>query len=153
MNKKVIIDSNIFIEAWTEQNNNEFCEKTIRKHMNNQTKSYIPIIVPGEVLYGILKETKDKERITTILKEYKNRFLDKNINFIFIDNKVIKIKKDLDEIYNIDEHDKFIVACAIKEKCSEIITLDEIMYNEQNKIRKISHNHKNYKISIIKPNS
>ena len=148
---KVILDSSIFVEAWTLGEYADICSNFIRKYMNDRRKScYIPIIIPGEVIKNILLKIQDIDRITNILREYKSSFLNKNINFLNIDETVLKIKNRFDNI-RIQEHDKFILACAIAYKCTKIITLDKNICNEKEQIAIISKEINDYKIKINNP--
>jgi len=147
---KVVLDSCIFVEAWTEGEFVEMCSKLIRKYMNDPRAScYIPIIVPGEVIKRIL-EIRGKERTINILREYTHSFLNHNIRFMDIDKDVLKIKNELGGI-RIQEHDKLIIACSIKFGCTEIITLDDAMYEEREQIAKISKDICGHRIRIINP--
>jgi len=152
MSKQVVLDSSIFVEAWTLQKYEEFCSEMIRKYMNNKNETcYIPIIIPGETIMAILENIKDKERITQILREYKNSFLSDNIVFLNINKEVLEIKSRLDYIWGIDDHDKIIIACAIANNCTEIITLDVHMYNQRSEINRLSRELKGHEINIIIP--
>ena len=152
MSKKVVLDTSIFVEAWTEAEYVDFCKEVIRKHMNyKRGLCYVPVIVPGETINEILKKAKDKEHILVILKEYRNSFVNDNIVFMTIGTKTLEIKEKLDRIRNLDEHDKLIIASAIEHGCHEIITLDETMYNQMVEISRISKEINRHRISIINP--
>ncbi len=148
---KVVLDSSIFVEAWTLGEHTDVCSSFIRKYMNDRRMiCYIPIIVPGEVIKNILLKIKDTDRLTNILREYKNSFLNNNIHFIDINKKVLKIKEKLDEI-RVQEHDKFILACSIACGCTTLITLDEDMYEEKEQIAIISKQINGRRIRIRNP--
>lgn len=148
---KIVLDSCIFVEAWTEGEFVETCSGFIRKYMNDQRATcYIPIIVPGEVIKNVLSKTSDKDRIISILREYRGSFLNHNINFIDIDKKVLDIRSKLEEI-RVQEHDKFIITCSIASGCTEIITLDKDMYKEREHIASISKDVCGHEIKINNP--
>ncbi len=155
MPDNVILDSCIFVEAWSESEFTEQCQKYINDHIKDTTKKGacpIPILVPGEVIKTILeKNSGDKDRIIEMLKEYKRIFLEYNLMFIPIDRKVLEIMPRLEEL-RVNEHDKLIVASAIVAGCAEIITLDIGLSAENQRISRISMEINGMRLKITNPN-
>jgi predicted nucleic acid-binding protein len=137
---EAVLDSSIFLEAWLEQEYLEVCKQLIRRYTYGENTCIVPIIVPGEVLRGILEEKADPEHVRAVLSEYVKVFFKHNIEFIRINPKILKTKEALDEEEGLrmGEQDKLIVACAMWRGCSTLFTKDGNLIDDKEVVSSFS---------------
>ena len=126
-----MIDSSIFIGAYSEGRSSEECEILLRGAVNNVYLGHVTTIILGEIMKKLLKFKREADyRYETIRESILNDLL--SFRTLYICEETIKNHSDLRIRWEGQSQDKLNLSCAIENKCMLFIMDDSYFtYNKK----------------------
>ncbi len=130
LQKKIIIDANIFLNYFLEnevEQTIEFTENVIKNVINSEIRIFLPDIVIVEVMYNLKKKTSTKSGFDNVAQLFLDLLKNQNVWIHKIDTKELESIKEISQNFNISFYDACYLYLSIN-LGYPLITMDKPFY-------------------------
>jgi len=119
---KMLIDANIFLEIFLEQNKSDNCKNHLRKIQTGEIKAFLSTFTIDTIILSMTRNKVPLEKIKIFLYSLKNF---KGLKLYNVDLKDRLMALGLIKKYNLDYEDSITLQSAISSNSKEILSLDK----------------------------